>query len=325
MKTIKNILGAAAIAVAFTSCLKDKKINDQEYGMINYDKQKVVELAAPPDHVISNAMDYVDQLVTVDIATVNIAADLPATEDVVVTTTLANSNAMIADYNALNSASVVPLPANFYTLIGSGLTVTVPKGSRMAAVQAKINSINFDPSTTYALGFTIASVDKQGYTISGTFHKMLAIFSAKNRYDGSYNITFKMLDWDAAYGISNQVIAWPAAYGLELITTGGNTVKMFSPAHGAFIHVAYTSAGGATGFGSTQPKFTFDLATNKMTNAVNDFVGARTFIMNPAVTDSRWVPVGPGGKPILYAAIIMKQAGRTDLQIFDTLRYVGPR
>jgi hypothetical protein len=324
MKALKNILGAAAVAVAFSSCLKDKKIDDQEYGMVNYDKNKIVELAAPPTHVIANAMDYVNQNVTVDLATVNIAADQPASEDVVVTTTLANSNSMIADYNTANGTAVVPLPANFYTLQGSGLTVTVPKGSRMAAVQAVINSINFDPSTTYGLGFTIASVDKQGYTISGSFSKVLVLFSAKNRYDGHYDIVFKMLDWDAAHGISNQVIAWPSAYGIDLVTTGGNTVKMYSPGHGAFIHVAATSALGLTGFGSTEPKFTFDLATNKMTNASNDFPNpsnGRTFNMNPAVTDSRWDPADK----TVYAAIIMKQPSRTDLQIFDTLYYVGSR
>ena len=324
MKAIKNILGAAAVAVAFSSCLKDKKIDDQEYGMINHDKQKIVELAAPPTHVLSNAMDYVNQNVTVDLATVNIAADQAATEDVVVTLTLANSNSMIADYNTANSASVIPLPANFYTVQGSGLVVTVPKGSRMAAVQAVINSINFDPSTTYGLGFTIASVDKQGYTISGTFQKVLVLFSAKNRYDGHYNLFFKMLDWDAAHGISNQAIAWPAAYGIELVTTGGNTVKMFSPGHGAFIHVAMTSALGPTGFGVTEPKFTFDLATNKMTNCVNDVPNpsnGRQFSMNSAVTDSRWDPADGS----VYAAIVLTQPARTDLKIYDTLRYVGPR
>jgi hypothetical protein len=322
MKTLKNILGVAAIAVTFTSCLKDKKITDQEYGMYNYDKQKIVELPSPPNHVNTIALDFKNEVVTIDLVTAAVAADLPVSEDVTVTLSLANSNTMIADYNAANSTNYVAFPANFYSLQGSGLTVTIPKGSRMAAVKATTNSINFNPSTTYALGFTITAVDKQGYDISTNFGKVLVTIGAKNKYDGVYTLRFKMLDWLAAHGIDNAVVDWGGPVHME--TVAGDAVKLFDDwGFGTYIHPAATPTA-YTGFGSTQPRFIFDLATNKLVNCVNDFIGARTFSVNPAVTDSRWQPL-PGGGGDIYAAIIMKQAGRTDLRIFDTLRYVGPR
>ncbi len=324
-KKLANVVGVASIALTLTSCLKDKSINSLEYGMINYDKQKIAELAAPPNHILVNAMDYVDQVKVLNIATINIAADKPVTEDVTVVTSMADTDAMIAAYNAANGTHVVRLPNSFYNILGSGLSVKVASGERMGHVKAEINAIAFDPSTTYALAFTIQSVDKNGYTISGNFNKVLVLFGAKNKYDGHYDIKFKMLDWASAYGIANTTFEWPSAYGIDLVTTGGNTVKMFSPGHGAYIHVAATTAvpAGLTGFGSTEPKFTFDLSTDKLIGASNDFVGARTFEVNTAYPDSRWDDTGATTKA--YLAIIMKQAGRPDLQIFDTLTYVGPR
>jgi len=322
MKTLVNILGVAAIAVTFTSCLKDKPINELEYGMANYDRQAIVELPSPPTHRMTVAMDYEDAVKVVDMVTVGIAADQPLSEELQVVLDTTGTAAAIADYNNANGTAIVKLPNNFYTYQGSGLNVTMPGGSRLVPVKGSINAINFDPSTTYALQYTIKSVDKSGYTISGNFGKVFVLFGAKNKYDGVYLLRFKMLDWLAAYGIDNVLVEWGGPVHLE--TVSGNSVKLFDDwGFGTYIHPAATPTA-YTGFGSTEPRFIFDNNTNEMIGCVNDFVNpsnGRQFLMNPAVSGSKFDPATKD----IYAGIILRQPGRPDLQIFDTLTYVGPR
>jgi hypothetical protein len=69
---------------------------------------------------------------------------------------------------------------------------------------------------------------------------------------------------------------------------------------------------------------TFDLATDKLlsvTNTTPDDGRGRAFEMNPAVTTSRYDPA----TKTIYAAYFLKQTGRPNLAIYDTLVYVKER
>jgi hypothetical protein len=134
------------------------------------------------------------------------------------------------------------------------------------------------------------------------------------------------LDWqnNSPGNIANTPWTWPG--DIFMITSGPASVNMFDNwGFLTYIHPIQTTTPGWSGFGSTNPKFIFDPATNKMTDCVNDYAtpppNGRAFKMNPAITTSRWDPVTKN----IYAAIILSQPGRTDLQIFDTLLYTGPR
>ena len=168
-------------------------------------------------------------------------------------------------------------------------------------------------------------------TTAGNLAIMKVLISVKNKYDGTYVLKSKLLDWqnNTPFNIANTPFTWPgstSSYGsILMITAGPTSVKMFDDwGFGTYIHPIKTTTPSWSGFGSTEPKFTFDGTTNALTAATNDFLNpsnGRAFKVNTAVTTSRWDPVTKN----IYAAIIMTQPGRSDLQIFDTLVYVGPR
>ena len=311
MKKFINVLGVATVALTLTSCLKDKPINSLEYGMINHDKQKIVELAAPPDHLISFAMDFVDKVEILDMAMVNIAADKPVTEDVVVTVSIANTATMIADYNTANGTHVVQLPASFYTLQGSGLSVTVPAGSRMAAVKAAVNAINFDPSTTYAVGFTITAVDKQGYTVSGNFGRVLVLFGAKNIYDGLYEITGTLTDANGVYIGDYGDPAFPREY--ELITVSAVSGVTYDRSWDYPYYIVINASTGGAATTNIRPRLTFDPNTNVITAIDN--VGTSTAVTT-VQPGSKYNP-GDGSIDVKWVA------GRWNVN--EHWEYIGPR
>lgn len=329
MKSIYKFLMVAATAATLTSCLKDKNIDDQVYGMTRYDQGKIVELPAPPNHFIAIGLNLADRDTTFAAVTVGLAADQVAQEDIKVNLTLANSSALITEYNNANGTGFIQLPSSEYALQGTGLSVTIPKGQRFGTVNITLNPNDLDPSEAYALGFKIASIETSGYTISGNFGTVVVGILVKNRFDGVYEMRFHMLDWLAAHGIDNTVVDWGGPIHME--STGANSVKLFDDwGFGTYIHPAATPTA-YTGFGSTEPKFFFDLTTNKLINVTNDFTNpsnGRQFFLNTNPTDWAGRPIDSKWDPAtgnIYAAIILKQPGRTDLYIYDTFFYVGPR
>jgi hypothetical protein len=66
--------------------------------------------------------------------------------------------------------------------------------------------------------------------------------------------------------------------------------------------------------------FTFDVATDKLvsvTNTTPDDGRGRAFFLNPAITTSRYDPA----TKTIYAAYMLKQNGRPDMAIYDTLTF----
>jgi hypothetical protein len=139
---------------------------------------------------------------------------------------------------------------------------------------------------------------------------------AKNRYDGEYNLTLSTVGW-GAYGIADGgSINWGK---IGLVTSGASSVTFdigYQP--------AFTSTGGPTGFGATDPQFTFDPSTNNLINVTNLAAPDsrnRAFTIDPSVTDSKFDPSTHN----MYLAYIMTQTGRPPQYIKATLTYVGPR
>jgi hypothetical protein len=336
MKQIfKYTLGLAAV-LSLGSCLKDKGFNNGNYGINGADKSAIITMSAASVQVTSIAIDFVATSQVIDLSGIIYDADQPTTKDIIVTfdTLSARPGGLVTNYNLANPGNfLTPLPAAWYQFL-SGLTVKIPAGSKVGTLQIRIpNATVLDVNLTYGLGITLVSNDA-GVTTATNLKNAIFAISAKNKYDGWYDIKLKAVDWNSAadpYGIWNQPAQWPTVasnlWGVQMITAGATSVKMFSPGHGAFIHVIF----GATpttysGFGSTAPKFTFDGATDAMVDVFNDVTpyppsNGRTFVMNPAVTDSRFDPATHN----IYAAIILKQPGRSDLKIYDTLTYVQPR
>jgi hypothetical protein len=326
MKITFKILAifSVVLSVGFTGCLKDKDFDEGRYNINLENAPEVVQLLgfAPGDILSVINLEYASTDTTFNGVVASLAADQPAVEDI--TVTLVQNPTLVTDYNTAHGTTYTLLPTAIYS-IPSTLTIKIPKGSREGYVTLKAKPSDI-AAGNYALGFSISSISSTNYRISGNFKNVVVALGVKNRYDGVYNLRFKMLDWNTAYTISNQITDWPAAT-IEMRTTSANTVNMFSALHGDYIHVAATSAGGLTGFGSTNPRFVFDLNTNKLIGVSNAFPNpsnGRTFELNTAVTTSRWEPKAGGGGDI-YAAIILKQPGRPDLMIYDTLKFVRAR
>jgi hypothetical protein len=249
-----------------------------------------------------------------------VSINKPSSSDVKIT--LVSSPTVIADYNSNNGTSYALPPASVYTI--SSLVVTVPAGSTTGYLKVKFKPTDFLAGGS-AFAFQIAAVD-QGYLISSNLNKGMVAIGVKNKFDGVYTLKSKQLDWqnNSPGNIANTPWTWPG--DIFMITSGPASVNMFDNwGFLTYIHPIQTTTPGWSGFGSTNPKFIFDPATNKMTDCVNDYAtpppNGRAFKMNPAITTSRWDPVTKN----IYAAIILSQPGRTDLQIFDTLLYTGPR
>jgi len=328
MKLINRIVSYAALCSAVliigTGCLKDKYADDGLAGFTINNSDKIVEIEGPvsgspliaSSNVINLPFSSVDT--TINLVTVRVAADQPVSEDIqVVMDTLSQ---LLTTYNdSLQTAVVVP-PSSIYKL--QSLTATIPKGSKEGFIKLTVKSSSL-VGHEYGFGFKIKSVSNPTYKISGNFNNQVVMIGVKNKYDALYTMRIRMVAADRPTVNTTTAFQWGGEVGM--ITTGTNTNKLFDfYGFGTYIHPIQTNTGGESGFGSTEPKFTFDPVTDKLTAVTNDFLNpanGRSFTINPAVTDSRFDPVTRK----IYAAFIMNQPAFGPLLIYDTLTFARER
>jgi hypothetical protein len=281
MNKLHKILGVALLATTLVSCLKDKEIEDQKYGMINLDANKIVEIPGAENHLRQFALDFKDNDTTFNYIPVRLAANDVAQEDIKVTLSVASSADSIESYNDEHHTSVEVFPSSLYSF-PNGLTVTIPKGSREAFLAIKTNPINFDPSSVYGLNFRVESVSGSGYVISQNFRNMLALIQAKNQYDGRYTLNGKFYHPTSSPNYDAFTVE------VELHTTGPNTNKLYVPEFGGYYGPGLFG-GALNAFGSQEPAFTIDPATNKVT-VQNAYAAAVTFYTMAPDYDSHYDP-----------------------------------
>jgi Domain of unknown function (DUF1735) len=317
------------IMILGSGCLKDKAYNNGEIQSGHGSDVKVIAVGAnvaSASNFLNLSLNTSATDTTLNILAVTLGAKQPAQEDIHVT--LIQNNKLVTDYNTAQSTDYsVPTTISF---VNPGLVVVIPKGSYVGYLQAKFIPNDFINGAPYALGFSIKSIAESGYTISGNLQNGIVAIGIKNKYDGNYGLVIKTLGW-SAYGISeNMSGTWPSnsnGTSIGMVTSGASSVIMFDYyAFGSEIQVAFTTGNAAsTGFGATAPKFTFDPATNEMvsvTNAAAPDPRNRQFKMNTAAGIHNYYD--PATKTI-YAAYFLSQNGRPDMQIYDTLTYIGPR
>jgi len=323
MKNKYFLLLALVAVIGLSSCLKS--LNPLNLGDIP--GYKLFEIA-PSDNPALGAADRLYS-VAYGISTTPQILKIPVylnsttgTFSQDVTVTLAKDTAAILAYNAADTTGATNfqfLPDSVYTT-ATPLTVVIPAGQKFGYLTVSINSSKVDLFTQYMVSYKIVSVPT-GSAISDTRGSVQYKVAIKNKYDGLFTDVFQLSGW-GAYGIISDGMShqWPNNVGIE--TSGPNTVvKNYG---GGYNQVEF-SAGGASGvFGATKPQYTFDLATDKLTDVSNlspDDGRGRKFKLNPSVTDSRY----DGSTGTIYAAYIMQQNGRPDQLIYDTLVYQGPR
>jgi hypothetical protein len=221
-----------------------------------------------------------------------------------ITVTLGLDQQAMNDYNDEQGTSMVLLPSSLYTV--DAWILTIPKGQRLATMKVTVKPNQFNPSLTY--GFPVRIQSTSFGTISSNFGTVIFSVSAKNKYDGIYQLK----------GFHNRpTLTAPYDEEVHMITSGVNSIYMFWPALGA---PAHPLNGGVTFYGTFTANFYFDLTTNKIT--AWDWSPSPTTLptaMGPA-TDSRYDPV----TKIIYAQFYYNN-NPTQRGFSDTLTYLRSR
>ena len=314
----------ATLLITGTGCLKDELADDGQTNPDIPSSPSIIEIPGPVRATTSYQTSYAVSLIgsdrdtTFNMVFVRLAADQPAPEDIQVELELVP--ALLSAYNDSNSTKLAQPPSSLYSF-PSGLTVTIPKGEREGALQVKTKP-NALVGPEYGFGVRIKSVANTKYLVSGNYNNAVVIIGVRNKYDGDYTLKIKTVGW-AAYSISDNVTNTYPEH-IAMITASANSVSLYSYYTSNILQPAFDATQSATQFGAASPLFTFDAATDKLlsvTNTTADDGRGRAFTMNPAITTSRFDPA----TKTIYAAYFLKQNGRPDLAIYDTLTYAGPR
>lgn len=180
---IKAALSLMSIAL-LSSCLKDSR-----YAVDFTKTTPLVELPGAAN--VSGSAGYFEVvgLVASDAPSpfnvpVNLAS--PHTFGNAITVTLKANPDSLNSYNHANSTDYTLLPAADYN--ASSLSVVIPAGQNLANLVVKVNTSALDPSLTYVLPLTIASVSQSGIQISN-YNTILYELTVKNAYDDLYTET----------------------------------------------------------------------------------------------------------------------------------------
>lgn len=317
-KILSSSLIVAALAVAFTGCLKDKGFDNHTYGINDPDSQPPgvgFPRGAAAKYTVGIDLSSAPQTLN-GVVYVNLEAGNPASSDVHITLVL--NDALRVAYNTANSTNILQLPASAYSL---ALTLTIPAGQRNAQVPIILpNTSVLDPNETYGLGLTISSVDG-GYKIAENLKNLLIEIGLKNKYDGVYNLK----------GVHNRApYLFPFETTVEMWTTGPSSVAMFWPDGGDFGQPIGTGPGAISWYGpAVSPNFQFDPITNLCTGVSGMPANAVTLDM---VTNDQVADANPNGpivnryEPGPKKMYLTFQYNGNDLRRFyDTLTYTGPR
>ncbi len=269
------------LAITNTGCLKDKDFEDQKYG-IQVKEVKAVSFPEELSSPIVLSINSVATSQTVDGPTVVLEQSNPSSSPVTATVQL-NPALVVA-------AGLTAMPNGSFTT--GSLAVTIPAGAKKSdPIKITIpNASLLNPSLSYGIGFTIASVD-QDYKIAANLKNVVIGFTIKNIYDGKYILKGQFYHPSSAPGYPT--FTTPL---IQMVTTGPNSVKMYTTIpglNGAYHPWTQTTGGPFTAFAGQEPEYTIS-ATNAVT-VQNTAPGAVTFYTmgkgyNNAGYNSRWDP-----------------------------------
>lgn len=262
-KILSYILFLAVVAIAGTGCLKDKGFENHEYGINDPDNQPVgIGFPEGKNAINIRGINFVSTAQTVTFV-VSLFGTNPASSDIHVN--LVANPSLVTAYNTANGTTYVALPAGSFNY--TNIKVTIPAGQRYGTFTMNIPSAltTLSPLASYAMGFTIASVDEPGYTIASNLKDIIVGITVKNKYDGVY--TYKATyDFPADRPATWLTTQFTYPYETALITTGPNSVSFYNDAYGAGL--IPLMAPGVSGFGGTAMDIVFG-ANDKVVSVNN--------------------------------------------------------
>ena len=287
-KLLLPFLVISAVSFLFISCEK----GEETFPPLKSEEKTIIQMPeAEAGPLKTLALDLTPGIATINIVEIRrdaaSAAELNRTQVV----KIKHQNALIADPS---SGAISELPRNLYTnhpdnpFDGQYWTITFNPGEFV-----KFLKINIDPSLLITLGKRVGLGlqigEAPGAKISESKFQIGVEISAKNAYDGVYNLT-----WTNYHPTAN-----PAYTGstteIEMHTTAANKVKIYWPLAGAFACPAILN-GNLQYFGIQEPEYTINITNNAVT-VQNTAPGAVTFYAMATGFNSRYDP----GTKTIYA------------------------
>ncbi len=314
-KFVKSAALLSAFAIFFSSCLKDKGFENNEYGINSPDDSPAAvgfKDGIKPAVVLGVGADATPQ--TVSFLLIYTGAAAPSTD---ITVNIAYDSTIINAYNARFGTNIRPLLPSAVNLPA---TVVIPAGQRNVMYTVTLNNASLlNPSLQYGLGIRIVSADK-GTAVAGNLGVIPVIFNIKNKYDGVWSLDFSNYHPSLNPGYTG------ATTEVELQTTGPNSVTLYWSDEAIFCIPAILG-GAFSCFGAQIEGITVNPTTNKVTVTNVDPTGTVVYVMNssfdsryemtpaPAKIFAKWGYNNPGG-------VFNPAATREWTQTFT---YVGPR
>jgi len=296
MKKILSITIGSFLLFSMAGCLKDKGYDNGEYGLVIPEQNGV----AFPESKGSPIFTSINSSTTPISFATNLSLESGGAAKQNIKVTMVLNNTLVADAAASTGVPLTPLPTSAFTV---PLVVSIAAGQSLAAVTFTIpNSSLLDPSQTYAVGLSIATVDP-GYIIAKTMKDVVIAFTIKNQYDGVYELRA------ATEHPTNATLAGPVGpVERELATNTANSVIM-DPVHPW-----------ANGSGSQTPVGYNPIFTVSTTNAVTTTDANSLGFQNDPAYDSKYVPA----TKTFY--VKWRYNGAGGYRVFtDTLKYLRPR
>ena len=278
-KVLQRFLFISTVSIAFISCEKD----EETFPPLQSEEKTLILLPdAEAGPLKTLALDLTPGVSTINIIEIrrdaSTASELNRTQVV----KIKHQNALLSEPS---SGEINELPRDLYTnhpdnpFDGQYWTVTFAPGEFV-----KFLKINIDPSLLITLGKRVGLgfqlAEAPGAMISNVKFQVGVEISAKNAYDGIYNITWTNYhpSLNPAYtGSSTEV---------ELRTTAANKVKIYWPLAGAYANPAILS-GALQYFAIQEPEYTVNTTTNAVT-VQNVASGAVTFYNMATSFNSRY-------------------------------------
>lgn len=322
MKQIKiKVFALSVLIFSLSSCLKESNMNiDPSKGPKN-----VVEFANTGSNLAGSSSTY--PRFNTDLGSVAAGAsgsfnvnlsysgvDVAPSD---ITVTIAEDESALETYNSENGTSFELPPAS---VVSFPTTAVIKKGTRLGQISVTVtvtNDFNFDADYALPLSISAASTG----TVSSNFGKALYSFSARNSYDGVYDVTGTFVD------LTNPNFVGYYPKSISLVTNGSTGVSYYDNDLGDFGYLFDTDGTGSLSyFGNWAPVFKFD--------ANGNVISVSNYYSDPAPRsrNSQLDTTTPGvvnkydpATKTLDVNYFMIQSGKIRLKIHEVYTYNGPR
>lgn len=264
MKIRSSALLLLVLSVSFTACIK------KEVTPLKDEGSTFVKILGGnnPAAIISNPIDFVNYSQNIVVCDVRKDAANNASLMSSTTVTIKDDTAAVRAANP----NYINLPTAWYSLkgdftktggMGGVYNMTFKPGEFAKEISIEIpNAMLMNPSSLYALGFTITTVSADSKI---SFQKSVVIeIGAKNPWDGVYEMSGTFAD------VSNAAFVYDGEQQYSLITVGATKcVVRNDDLNGGIPGYIFSNAGAGTYYGAYGLVISFDPATNKISELYN--------------------------------------------------------